>query len=71
MNKEIIKESNKSRVIQYIRENGITDRSSISSFLNINVSTAKRIVDDLVNEDIVIYLGEYESTGGRIYCDGG
>lgn len=65
MNKVNIKESNRSRVIQYVRKNVITDRQAISSFLNINISTAKRIVDDLVEENIVVYLGENESTGGR------
>lgn len=57
--------SNKIKVINYIREQVITDRQSVSSFLGINVSTSKRIVDDLVSDGIVRYLGENESTGGR------
>ncbi len=59
------KENNKSKVIQFIREQVITDRQTISSTLGINVSTSKRIVDDLLNEGVVVYLGENESTGGR------
>lgn len=59
------KMNNKINVINYIREQRITDRQSVSSFLNINVSTSKRIVDDLVKEGVVRYLGENESTGGR------
>jgi len=57
--------SNKIKIINYIREQVITDRQSVSSFLGINVSTSKRIVDDLVSDGIVRYLGENESTGGR------
>ena len=57
--------NNKIKVINYIREQVITDRQSVSSFLGINVSTSKRIVDDLVSDGIVRYLGENESTGGR------
>lgn len=57
--------SNKIKVINYIREQVITDRQSVSLFLGINVSTSKRIVDDLVSDGIVKYLGENESTGGR------
>lgn len=58
-------DSNKSKVIQFIREQIITDRQTISSTLGINVSTSKRIVDDLLEDGVVVYLGENESTGGR------
>ena len=57
--------TNRNQVIELIREENVTDRSKISSILGINVSTSKRIVDDLVSEGIVIYLGAKESTGGR------
>ena len=59
------KMNNKLNVINFIRENDETDRQSISKSLDINVSTSKRIVDDLVAEGVVKYLGENESTGGR------
>ncbi|AIO19383.1 N-acetylglucosamine repressor [Candidatus Izimaplasma bacterium HR1] len=61
----MIKMNNKLNVISYIREHVITDRQSVSTFLGINVSTSKRIVDDLVSEGVVRYLGVNESTGGR------
>ncbi len=59
------KDNNKSKVIQFIREEVITDRQTISNKLEINVSTSKRIIDDLLKEGIVVYRGEKESTGGR------
>jgi len=57
--------TNRNKVIQLIRQNKVTDRNTISSVLDINVSTSKRIVDDLVQEKIVRMLGPSESTGGR------
>lgn len=55
----------RNKVIQFIRQEQITDRNRISSELNINVSTSKRIVDDLLDEKIVRLLGAAKSTGGR------
>ena len=55
----------RNKVIQLIRQEQVTDRNSISSALDINVSTSKRIVDDLVEEKIVRLLGSAKSTGGR------
>jgi len=57
--------TNRNKVIQLIRQDQITDRNRISSALDINVSTSKRIVDDLLDERIVRMLGSSESTGGR------
>jgi N-acetylglucosamine repressor len=57
--------TNRNQVIQLIRQESFTDRSKISSMLDINVSTSKRIVDELAADGIVIYLGAKESTGGR------
>jgi N-acetylglucosamine repressor len=57
--------TNRNKVIQMIRQDQVTDRNSISSALDINVSTSKRIVDDLLEDKIVRILGSSESTGGR------
>lgn len=58
-------ETNHNQVVELIRRNKATDRSQISTILGINVSTSKRIVDGLVSDGSVIYLGTKESTGGR------
>lgn len=57
--------TNRNQVIQLIRQDNSADRSAISSALGINVSTSKRIVDELLSDGIVIYQGSKESTGGR------
>ncbi len=57
--------TNRNQVIQLIRSEGTIDRNTISSVLDINVSTTKRIVDELLAHGIVAYQGSKESTGGR------
>jgi len=57
--------TNRNKVIQLIRQDKVIDRNTISSVLDINVSTSKRIVDDLLEEKIVRMLGSSKSTGGR------
>ena len=59
------KHGNKKDVISFIRDKGVTNRNEISRALGINVSTSKRIVDDLLSSKVVRFNGMTESTGGR------
>jgi glucokinase-like ROK family protein len=56
---------NRSAILELIRREGPISRTAIASKLNVSLPTAMRIVDDLVEEDLVVPTGEKEWSGGR------
>ena len=64
-NKQLIRDLNRSLVIDKIRNKGPLSRTDISKSLNLGLSTITNIVEELKNENVVFETGEADSTGGR------
>lgn len=64
-NKELIKDINRSLVINEIRMKGPISRTDISKNLNLGLSTVTNIVEELESQNLVLEVGEADSTGGR------
>jgi len=56
---------NRSVILDFIRLNSPIARSAIARRLSMSLPTVMRIVDDLMEEDLVCLQGTSESTGGR------
>ncbi len=56
---------NRSAILEYLRTNSPTSRSEISNVLDVSLPTVMRVVDDLLAENLVVNVGEGQSTGGR------
>jgi len=64
-NKQLIKDLNRSLVIERIRNFGPISRTDISKDTKLGLSTVTNIVDDLSNNNLVFEVGEADSSGGR------
>lgn len=64
-NKELIKDINRSLVINEIRLNETISRTDISKNLNLGLSTVTNIIDELEQQNLIYEIGEADSTGGR------
>jgi len=64
-NKQLIKDLNRSLVVEKIRNEGPLSRTDISRSLELGLSTITNIVEELKNENLVFETGEADSTGGR------
>lgn len=64
-NKELIKDINRSLVINEIRLKESISRTDISKNLNLGLSTVTYIIDELKNLGLIYEVGEADSTGGR------
>jgi glucokinase len=56
---------NRSAVLEFLRQVKSTSRTEIAKQLQISMPTAMRIIDQLVEEGLVVYTGEKESSKGR------
>ena len=56
---------NRSVILNYIRQHSPIARSAIARQLGTSLPTVMRVVDDLMEEDLVCLQGTSESTGGR------
>lgn len=56
---------NRSAILNLIRQSNSITRAQISRELEISLPTVMRIVDGLVDEDLVVYSGSKDSGGGR------
>lgn len=63
--KDLIKEINRSIVINLIRKSGRISRSDLSKITKMSLSTITYIVDELMQVDLVREVGVATSTGGR------
>ncbi|MDD5015766.1 MAG: ROK family transcriptional regulator, partial [Atribacterota bacterium] len=64
-NKQLIKELNRSIVINTILNYGPISRTRISEITYLGLSTVSNIVADLVKKELIYETGEEESSGGR------
>ena len=61
----LLRHMNRAAVINLIRQEGVISPTRIASELNISIATVMRVVETLIEEDLVEYGGFGESTGGR------
>lgn len=61
----LMRSINRSAILELVRENSPIARSQIARRLNMSLPTVMRIVDDLMEDDLVRLQGTGESTGGR------
>ena len=61
----LMRSINRSAILDLIRQNSPITRARIASELSVSLPTVMRIVDILVEEDLVRYVGNNESSGGR------
>lgn len=64
-NKELIKELNRSLVIDMVRLRGNTSRTDIAKETGLGLSTITNIIDELIKENLVSEIGTGDSHGGR------
>lgn len=64
-NRELIKDINRSLVIEHVRNHAPVSRTKISKETKLGLSTVTKIVDDLLSEGYLYESGEASSTGGR------
>ncbi len=64
-NKQLIKDINRSLVIDHIRNHGPISRTDISKKTKLGLSTVTNIIDELISSDLVFEIGEASSSGGR------
>lgn len=63
--KNLIKDLNRSAVINAIRRKGPISRTELSKITKLGQSTMTKIIEELKNLDLVNEIGEASSTGGR------
>lgn len=61
----LMRSINRSAILGLIRQNSPIARSAIAGRLGMSLPTVMRIVDELMEEDLVRFQGTSESTGGR------
>ncbi|WLD92602.1 ROK family protein [Alkalihalobacillus sp. AL-G] len=64
-NRALIKDMNRSTVINTIRKKGPISRTDISITTGLGLSTISKIIDELMNNELVNEIGAATSTGGR------
>lgn len=64
-NRQLIKDLNRSRVIEQIRNQGPLSRTDISKKTGLGLSTVTNIVESLQENELVFEVGAATSTGGR------
>ncbi|MDR4945197.1 ROK family transcriptional regulator [Neobacillus cucumis] len=63
--KELIKDINRFKVLNIIREEHAISRTEIARLSDLGISTLTYIIDDLSKKGLVFEVGESSSTGGR------
>jgi glucokinase-like ROK family protein len=61
----LMRSINRSAILDFIRTTSPTSRSQIAHELNMSLPTVMRIIDDLINDNLVHPYGLSQSTGGR------
>ena len=65
MGKAEKKTSTKSKIINYILNNSVTSKAKLAGELGLSMPTVINNVNELISQNIIVEIGEYESTGGR------
>ena len=55
----------KEKLINYILSHPVTSKTELAKELNLSMPTVLTSVNELISKEIIVELGEYESTGGR------
>ncbi|MEH7453236.1 ROK family transcriptional regulator [Gottfriedia acidiceleris] len=63
--KELIKDINRFKVLNIIREKHPISRSEIAKLSDLGASTLTYIIEDLTKQELIYEVGESSSTGGR------
>lgn len=61
----LMRRLNRSAILDLVREHGPIARSAIGRQLNISLPTVMRIIDDLIEVELVKECGDTEASGGR------
>lgn len=61
----LMRSINRSAILDLIRQQSPITRAKIASELSVSLPTVMRIVDSLIEEDLVRYIGNDASSGGR------
>src|SRR5690606_13809639 len=64
-NKQLLRDLNKTLVLNEIRKRGPISRTEISQNTSLSLSSITRIADELIEQGFIYEQGEGESTGGR------
>lgn len=64
-NKKLIRDINRTLIINEIRLKGTISRTDISKNLNLGLSTVTNVIEELKSQRFVEEVGESDSTGGR------
>ena len=57
--------STRGRIINYMLNHPVTSKAELAKELNISMPTVLTNVNELIAQNLLTELGEYESTGGR------
>jgi len=60
-----VRHINRAAILELIRESGPLSRSGIADHLRLSLPTVMRIVDELIEDDLVLDTGDSKATGGR------
>lgn len=60
-----MRDINRTTVLEYVRQKEIVSRSAIASELGLSLSSVVRIIDELIEDQLIHMSGEYEFSGGR------
>jgi len=60
-----VRHINRAAILELIRESGPLSRSGIADKLRLSLPTVMRIVDELIEDDLVRDTGDSQATGGR------
>jgi predicted NBD/HSP70 family sugar kinase len=60
-----IKRINRNRIYKFIMQQGITSKAEIGYKLRLSLPTVTQNITELMNQNLIIEDGEFESTGGR------
>lgn len=60
-----VRHINRAAILELIRESEPISRSGIADILSLSLPTVMRIVDELIEDDLVLDTGASQSTGGR------
>lgn len=64
-NKQLMRDINKSKILNLIRSEGEVSRVSIAKKLNLSQATVTYIAEELLDDNFILEGGEQKSTGGR------